>query len=213
MVDIFYSRFAANTFVLYNESNEGVLVDPGYNKDNCLIDHLAKLSKDIKAILITHGHIDHIFALKDVLKLYPNAKVYISIEEAEFLTNTKLNLSCDIDDGYFKTLSFEPKSLTLVNDNDIIKECGFNIKVIATPFHTKGSVCYYVESEGALFSGDTLFFSTIGRTDLPTGSNKTVESSLKKIKILPDNVKVYPGHSACTKLDREKLYNPYLKNI
>ena len=70
-----------------------------------------------------------------------------------------------------------PKSLTSVNDNDIIKECGFDIKVIETPFHTKGSVCYYVASENALFSGDTLFFSTIGRTDFPTGSNKTIESS------------------------------------
>ena len=213
MVDIFYSRIAANTFVLYNESNEGILVDPGYNKDNCLIDHLTKLNKDIKAILITHGHTDHIFALQDVLKLYPNAKVYISEEEVEFLTNPKLNLSYESDDEYFKETSFMPKSLTLVNDNDIIKECCFDIKVIATPFHTKGSVCYYVASENALFSGDTLFFSTIGRTDFPTGSIKTVQSSLRKIKILPDNIKVYPGHSACTKLDREKLYNPYLKNI
>ena len=94
-----------------------------------------------------------------------------------------------------------------------ISECGFEIKVIATPFHTVGSVCYYLDSEKALFSGDTLFFSTIGRTDLPTGSNKTVESSLSKLKCLPDGVKVYPGHGACTSLDREKKYNSYLKNI
>lgn len=213
MVDIFYSRIAANTFVIYNNNNEGILIDPGYNKDNCLIDHLNKINKQIKAILITHGHIDHTYALEDVLKLYPEAKVYISEDDKEFLTNPKLNLSYQSEDEYFKECSFLPKSLTLVNDNDIIEECGIKIKVIATPFHTIGSVCYYVESEKALFSGDTLFFSTIGRTDFPTGSSKTVESSLKKIKTLPDGIKVYPGHGGCTNLDREKLYNPYLKNI
>lgn len=213
MVDIYYSRFAANTFVLYNDKNEGVLIDPGYNRENCLIDHLNKIGKEIKAILITHGHVDHIFALNDVLKLYPNAKVYISEEDKDFLENPRLNLSDEYTDDYFKICTFVPKSLTLVNDNDIIKECNFDIKVIATPFHTKGSVCYYVESEQALFSGDTLFFSTIGRTDLPTGSSRTIESSLKKIKCLPEGIKVYPGHSACTSLDREKNHNPYLKNI
>lgn len=213
MVDVYYSRIAANTFVLFNEKNEGVLIDPGYNRGNCLIDHLNKINKDIKAILITHGHIDHIFALEDVLKLYPNAKVYISEDEKDFLENPKLNLSSEYVDEYFKTCTFVPNSLTLVNDNDIIRECGFEIKVIATPFHTRGSVCYFVESEKALFSGDTLFFSTVGRTDLPTGSSKTIQSSLKKLIELPDGVKVYPGHSACTYLDREKNHNPYLKNI
>lgn len=213
MIDIYYSRFAANSFIIYNEKNEGILIDPGYNRDNCLINHLNTINKDIKAILITHGHVDHIFALKDVLKLYPNAKVYISEDEKEFLSEPKLNLSNEYEDGYIETCSFVPSSLTLVNDNDVISECGFNIKVIATPFHTKGSVCYYLDSEKALFSGDTLFFSTIGRTDLPTGSNKTVNSSLLKLKALPDGIKVYPGHGGCTFLDREKKYNSYLKNI
>lgn len=213
MIDIYYSRFGANSFVIFSEKNEGILVDPGYNKDNCLTDHLKTINKEIKAILITHGHIDHIYALKDVLELYPNAKVYISEEEKEFLSEPSLNLSNDYIDDYVKICNFVPKSLTLVNDNDLIEECGFEIKVIATPFHTKGSVCYYLDSEKALFSGDTLFFSTIGRTDLPTGSSRTIESSLRKIKSLPDGIKVYPGHGACTNLDREKKYNQYLKNI
>lgn len=213
MIDIYYSRIAANSYVIFNEQNEGILVDPGYNKSNCLINHLHAINKDIKVILITHGHVDHIFALKDVLELYPNAEVIISENDAQFLENPDLNLSSSYEDDYYKLCNYVPKSLTLVNDNETIKRCGFVIKVIETPFHTKGSVCYLIESEKALFSGDTLFFSTIGRTDLPTGSNRTIISSLKKIKMLPDRIKVYPGHGACTELDREKKYNPYLKNI
>ena len=87
----------------------------------------------------------------------------------------------------------------------------FEFETIFTPGHTKGSVCYKFANE--LFTGDTLFYTTIGRTDLPTGSNKTIQSSLAKLISLPENLKVYPGHGVITSLDREKKYNPYLKNI
>ena len=215
MIDIYYSRIGANSFIGYNENKEGFLVDPGCNPNGAIIDHIKKLGVNIVAILITHGHFDHIHALEEVCKEFPNANVYISIDEANFLENPDLNLSGEDEvqaDGY-KYLTYVPEHLIKVSDGEIIKEAGFEIQVIATPFHTKGSVCYYVESEKALFSGDTLFFTTIGRTDLPTGSSRTIESSLAKLKALPDGIKVYPGHGACTNLDREKKYNSYLKNL
>ena len=215
MIDVLYSRIGANSFVGFNENHEGFLVDPGYNVGNVLINHIKKLDVKIVAILITHGHFDHICALEEVCKEFPDANVYISEDEFEFLTNVDLNLSGepDVEEEGVPKLTYVPTHLLKVNDGDIIKEAGFEIKVIATPFHTRGSVCFYIEKEQALFSGDTLFFTTIGRTDLPTGSNRTIESSLAKLKELPDGIKVYPGHGACTNLDREKKYNAYLKNI
>lgn len=206
MIDIYYSRVAANTYVMYNENNEGFLVDPGYNEGGALLEHLKKINKNIKAILITHGHFDHIGALKEVCELYPEAKVYISMDEKEFLSNEKLNLSTN-------PLNYVPNNLELVAQDDFIEVAGFIIRVIATPFHTIGSVCYYLEEENVLFSGDTLFYTTIGRTDLPTGSARTIKDSLRKLIYLPNETKVYPGHGVITSLDREKNHNSYLKNI
>ena len=215
MVDIYYSRDGANSFFVINEKREAILIDPSFSEHGGLFDHINKLNIKIVAILITHGHWDHIASLEEICRLYPDVHVYISEDEAEFLTNVDLNLSkAANNEGYgVNILTYLPTHLYKVNDGDLIKEAGFEFKVILTPFHTKGSTCFYLESEKALFSGDTLFFSTIGRTDLPTGTTKTLESSLKKLKMLPDGLKVYPGHGACTNLDREKKYNTYLKNI
>lgn len=210
MIDIYYSRVGANSFIGYNQNKEAFIVDPGYNPPNLLINHIKKLDVKIVAILITHGHYDHIYELENICNEFPNAKVYISLDEADFLSNVDLNLS---EEAEVKPLTFIPNNLIKVSDGEIIKEAGFEIEVIATPFHTEGSVCYFISNEKALFSGDTLFFTTIGRTDLPTGNSRLIESSLRKLKNLPDGIKVYPGHGACTNLDREKKYNTYLKNI
>ncbi len=214
MIDIYYSRIACNCYVVYNEKDDAFLVDPGYSLNNGLIEHIKKINKNIKAILITHGHYDHIYALQDVLEIYKGAKVYILKDEIDFLTDPSLNLT-DLNWGEsdILPLSFMPKKVKLLDDGDIINIAGFDIKVISTPFHTRGSCCYYVEKEKALFSGDTLFFSTIGRADLPTSTPRTISSSLKKLISLPEGIKVYPGHGAVTELDREKKYNSYLKNI
>ena len=215
MIDIYYSRDGANSFFAINENREAVLIDPSFSEHGGLFDHIEKLNVKIVAILITHGHWDHIASLKRICELYPEARVYISEIESDFLTDLNLNLSkAANEEGYgVKILDYLPNNLIKVNDGDDIEEAGFKFKVILTPFHTKGSVCYLLESEKALFSGDTLFFSTVGRTDLPTGNARLMESSLRKLKILPDGLKVYPGHGACTNLDREKKYNTYLKNI
>ena len=215
MIDILYSRIGANSFIGINDKNEGFLVDPGYNGNNVLINHINKIGVKIVAILITHGHFDHICALKDICEAFPDANVYISEDEYDFLVDPNLNLSIEeeVQEDGVPLLTYVPEHLLKVNDGNVIYEAGFEIKVITTPFHTKGSTCFYLESEKALFSGDTLFFTTIGRTDLPTGSNRTIESSLAKLKALPDGIKVYPGHGACTNLDREKKFNSYLKNV
>ena len=215
MVDIYYNREGANSFLCINKKNEAFLVDPSISPDGGLIDHIKKLNVKLVAILITHGHWDHIGSLKEICDLNPGISVYISEDEAEFLVDPELNLShAANEEGYpVGILNYQPTNLIIVNDGEEIEIAGFKIKVILTPFHTKGSTCYIVTSEKALFSGDTLFFSTVGRTDLPTGTARTMDASLKKLKELPDDLKVYPGHGACTRLEREKKYNSYLKNI
>ena len=213
MLDSFISRTACNTYILYNENKDGILVDPGYNSENRLIAHIEKIGVNIVAILITHAHYDHITALEDVLKRFPDAVTYISEDEVELLSNSKLNLSRFRDDGENKVLTFVPNNLVKLTDYEEFEAASFKVQMIKTPFHTQGSCCYYVKSENILFSGDTLFYTTIGRTDLPTGSAKSIEPSLKKLLKLPLESRVYPGHGVATTLERESKYNAYLRNI
>lgn len=213
MVDSFISRKACNSYILKNENNDAFLVDPGYNANNSLMDHIEKLGVNIVAILITHGHYDHIDALETLLNKFPNAVTYISEDEVELLSNPKLNISAFREDESKHLCNFVPKNLVQLTDNESFEVIGYKIQMIKTPFHTKGSCCYYLEKENILFSGDTLFFTTIGRTDLPTGSEKSVNDSLRKLIKLPDATKVYPGHGVVTSLLREKKYNAYLRNI
>ena len=213
MLDSFISRKACNTYILYNENKDGILVDPGYNEENRLIEHINKIGVRIVAVIITHAHYDHITALEDLLKLFPQAKTYISEDEVELLDNPKLNLSRFRDDGNDSILTYVPSKLVKLVDNEEFTEAGYTIKMIKTPFHTQGSACFYVESENILFSGDTLFYTTIGRTDLPTGSARSIEDSLSKLLKLPLSTKVYPGHGVATNMERESKYNAYLRNI
>jgi len=211
--DTYHSRVACNTYIVGNDNNEGFLVDPGINVNNALIEHIKKIGVTIKAILITHAHMDHISALEEVLKEVGDVKVYIFKDEEEMLSNPRLNLSCYDEYPEYTDLTFVPNNLILLDDGEEIDICGFKIKVIHTPFHTSGSACYLLEKENILFSGDTLFYSTIGRTDLPTSTARTISSSLRKLIVLADDVKVYPGHGVSTSIEREKKYNSYLRNI
>jgi glyoxylase-like metal-dependent hydrolase (beta-lactamase superfamily II) len=209
MIDIYPSNEMCNTYIVFNDDKEGFLVDPGDNHNNRLINHIHKLGVNIKAIFITHGHYDHITALKDVLKEFPDAVTYISEDEMDVLVNPRKNLSFYMNEE----LTFFPDKIVKLTDNEVVESCGYLIKMIKTPFHTEGSCCYLLEKEKALFTGDTLFYSSIGRTDLPTGSARLIESSLSKLIALDDDIKVYPGHESITTLGREKKYNTYLRNL
>lgn len=213
MVDSYISRKACNSYIMKDVDGNAFIVDPGYDENNALIDHIKKLGVRIKGILITHGHYDHISALESIVNLFPDAVTFINEDELELVDNPRLNLSLFREDGSTKLCNFLPKKLVLLHDFEQFELVGYEVKMIKTPFHTKGSCCYYLENENILFSGDTLFFTTIGRTDLPTSSAKTVNNSLAKLKKLPEATKVYPGHGVSTTIGREKKYNAYLRNI
>ncbi len=205
MFDKYEKALGCNTYILWKNKDKAILIDPGYNGGNCLIEHIKKLGLTISSILITHGHFDHVGALEDVCNEYPHAKIYCDEHTLIEIKDPKFNLR--------DNLIYEPKDVIIINDNDNLELDDYVIKVIHTPFHTLGSTCFYVKEENLLFSGDTLFKSSIGRVDLPSGSAKTIESSLSKLLILSKETKILPGHGPNTTLDRELKYNPYLRNI
>lgn len=196
-----------NTYVVSNDAKDCVIIDPGSNENGCLDSYLECHALNLKAILITHGHYDHISGL---FSLKTKSPVYISYQEEDFLTDPYLNLSAY---ARKEPLIIEGLEIKNIQDGDLLNIREMAFKVIETPFHTHGSVCFYLESQNILFSGDTLFHLGIGRTDLPTGSNKTIFSSLKKLKSLSKNTLVYPGHGENTTLDSEFRYNEYFLQL
>lgn len=199
---------SCNTYFLSNEKGEYLIIDPGSNQNGCLDSFLDRRSGKAVAYLLTHGHYDHISGLKS--NKHP-APVYLSFKEEDFLTDPDLNLTSYLDGN---PLIIEGVEKHFASDGEEVNIPGFPaFKVIETPFHTIGSVCCYFPTEKALFSGDTLFHLGIGRTDLPSGSERTVLSSLKKLISLPKETKVYPGHGENTTLENEFRYNPYLKGL
>ena len=191
-----------NCYVIYNdETKAAVLVDPG--------DSAKQISAKCRewgitpeAILLTHGHFDHIMAA-DELKEEWNLKIYSSAKEVEVLTDGSKNLMLK---WYRKQYSLTP-DVTL-EDGEEFDLIGFRWKLIVTPGHTIGSCCYYIEDEDVLFSGDTLFQMSYGRIDFPTGNAMQMLASVKKLLTLPEDVMVYPGHNGPTTIAHEKKYNP-----
>lgn len=195
---------STNCYVIYHEQlKKAVIIDPGDNGEY-ILKKCQELSLKPEAILLTHGHCDHIMAVKQMMEQVSDIKLYASREEAGLLGNPDENLS--------SSLMRTPYSLEadyLVKDGEILHLAGFQWKVISTPGHTAGSVCYLIEDEGVLISGDTLFAESLGRTDLPTASPSAIISSIiEKLLILPDEIMVYPGHGAPTTIGHEKACNP-----
>ena len=158
---------------------------------------------DLKYIFLTHGHFDHITGVKGVKEKY-GARVVISHEDAPMLSSAKLSLAafCGGEQNIV-----EPD--ILVADGDVVKLNDIEFKVISTPGHTKGGVCYLVGDY--IFTGDTLFFCSCGRTDFPGGSSQEIIASLKKIAALDGDLKVMPGHDRLSNLNFERENNPYMK--
>lgn len=189
-------------FIYTEESKEAVVFDPA--------DHGAEIFEKLKAndikpvaIFLTHGHFDHILGVAK-LKQLAHIEIYASAQEAELLANESLNCSDQI--GRIATVTPEH----LLQDGEVTEIADMKIKTIYTPGHTAGSCCFYLEDEGVLMSGDTLFEGSVGRTDLPTGSMGALTRSIKeKLALLPDMTKVYPGHGDSTSIGQEKKYNPY----
>ena len=191
-----------NCYIVYDNEKEGSIIDPGSSAD-IIFDKVKELGIMIKYILLTHCHYDHIEGL-DLLRKLTGAKVGASFECNLGIQNPKINVSF-----MFGNPIKEAPAELILNDNDIIKAGNMEIKTITTPGHTKGGVCYLIDED--LFSGDTLFLRSIGRTDLPGGDFNSIKKSItQKLYTLDDEIIVHPGHGNDTKIYYEKQYNTYI---
>lgn len=192
---------SANCYILTDKkSRESAVIDPG-DFNEALKNAVKDLN--IKYILLTHGHFDHILGVKE-LQAATGAKTYLLKEEVPLSSEPEKNLS-----GWTGTqVSLVPD--VEVSDGEELTLAGITFKVLATPGHTDGSCCYYLKEDGVVFCGDTVFLESVGRTDFPTGSgSKLLNSVREKIFTLPDDVKLYPGHGDATSVEHEKKYNPF----
>lgn len=197
---------AANTYVLTDmASGETAVIDAGDFNDK--LKELIK-GKNIKYILLTHGHFDHILGVYD-LKEFTHAKVFIHTLDADCLENEYKSLASWEYPGSQKPL----KADVLLNDGDKIMLGETEIRVMHTPGHTRGGVCYIIDSERIIFSGDTLFCLTAGRTDFEGGSDEELMASLIRLRRLDGDYKVYTGHNKSTTLDFERTHNRYMRRI
>lgn len=197
-----------NTYVVYNENGDCCIIDPGcyFNNEK---EHLKNFIEQQKLhplyLLNTHCHLDHVFGNKFVhetwhLPLYLNEKDVSTLEQAP-VSATYYNLPFDNYNG----------SMNFLSEGDVIKLGRDELKVLFTPGHAPGHICFYCEKERFIIAGDVLFKLSIGRTDLPGGDYNTLINSIRnKLFVLPDEVKVYPGHGEATTIGFEKANNPFL---
>lgn len=191
-------EFCSNSYVIGEKGGPFILVDIGSTSDR-ILNYVKENHTSCLGVLLTHGHFDHFRGLDKFLKHY-NCTVFIDKDEEEKLHNARLN--CSKMNG--EDLTIDLNNIYLLDDEDEINFINkYYIKVIETPFHTNGSVCYLLKTENALFTGDTLFKGSIGRTDLPTSSNRSIKDSLNKIAKLDPNLTIYPGHGEITTLNKE----------
>lgn len=196
---------ATNTYYVYDdETKRGLIVDPA-DSPHTIIAKADSLSMIPEAILITHGHFDHVLAMNKVREHY-GIKVYAGLTEKQVLHDMAMNLTSSFGMGQIFDADIYLK------DGEEFETAGYHIKAIEVPGHTIGGMCYYFDKQGVLFSGDTLFCESVGRSDFPGGSASALCRGIKdKLFILPEHTKVYPGHMDETTIGNEIRYNPFCR--
>ena len=182
-----FYELCANTYVIYDES-ECVIIDSGKN-NNDVVNFIKENHLKLKGILLTHGHFDHIQGLESLLKAF-DVPLYVHKDDECMLTHPELNASNRFSRSNI-VINKKPVTFT---DGDVLNLLKSPIEVIHTPFHTKGSSCFYLKDNNMLFTGDTLFEQGIGRTDFPHSVPELVQNSLSKLSKLEKDITIYPGH-------------------
>jgi hydroxyacylglutathione hydrolase len=203
-----FNPFQENTYLLYNEANQGILIDPGCferGEESELDSFLSVNNIELKLLLNTHAHIDHVLGYSYVNKTY-NLVTRLHASELEVFRAVKVyapNYGFNYEEG--------PEPTDLLQDLEIIKFGEDELKVLLCPGHSPGSVVFYCEKQHFAIAGDVLFYRSIGRTDLPGGDHATLLRSIKNnLYTLPNDTIIYPGHGPQTTIGSEKMYNPFV---
>ena len=203
-----FNDIGVNTYVLSSTNNECVIIDQGCYSEaekQQLDAYIAGANLKVVALLITHCHIDHILGIAHIEDTY-HIGATIHAAGAEFLRASV---------GYASVFGFEldriVKAAHFIDEGDVIRFGDVSLRVVYTPGHADGSVCFICDEEQLVFSGDVLFLGSIGRTDLPTGDFKMLTDNIKnKLFILAPSYTVYPGHGPTTTIGYEQMNNPFI---
>jgi len=196
----------ANCYII-SENEKALIIDPGAEAEK-IIKHLSEQDLTPAAILLTHGHFDHIAAVNEVTKKY-DLPVYAHSLEKEYFFNPKFNFSDRHGGDIVLSEAFDYHWLEC---GDMLELIGLTFKIIHVPGHSLGSICFYDEERKVIFTGDTLFRGSIGRTDFLNGNMEQLHAMIsKKILTLPEDTVVYPGHGVATTIEDEKLMNPFFR--
>lgn len=191
-------------FVSDPDTRQTVVIDPGDDAPE-LAAHLAKRQAVVVAYLLTHGHVDHVTALADLAAAFP-APIYMHPLDAAWGFSNRNNLP-----GVYDAPAKPRGPVKDAIEGAVFDLAGARWSVIETPGHTPGGICWKLEDDRALFSGDTLFRGAAGRTDLPGGDARALTRSLRKLAALPDDLAVYPGHGEATTIGHEKRHNYFMQ--
>ena len=196
---------AENCYIAVNEKiNKSIIIDPGSGSEK-IKDAVAKTGATPEAVLLTHGHFDHAGSANEIASFY-GVQIYAYEGERETLENPAINLSGDM---FGDTVKYHAD--IYLKDDEEIDIAGLRIRCLFTPGHTPGGCCFYFPDEGIVFTGDTLFCGSVGRTDFPGGSMSQLVNAVRtKLMVLPDDTICYPGHDTATTIENERIYNPYL---
>jgi len=201
-------EYQTNCYILRESkaAEDCLIIDTGLQADE-LVDFLQRHNLDPIAVVLTHGHVDHVTGLAELRSRFPNIKVCIHKLDAGMLTGEKDNLSS------IAGVLFSPEHADFtIEEGDVIEQANIKLAVLHTPGHTPGGICLYSKDDGIIFTGDTLFADSIGRTDFPGGNGTQLIKSIKqKLCTLPDETIVYPGHGPQTTMEQEKAHNPFLQ--
>ncbi len=199
--------YQANCYIVADDNSmTAAVIDPGVPSDE--LNELLN-GYELNYILLTHGHFDHIYGCDKLKELYPGCKICVHRADEICLNDKRLNLAGDYD-GYLPEIYAD---IVFDGNEELEIIPGVIVKVLHTPGHSQGSVCYVDFNNGFMFSGDTLFCRTVGRTDFVGGSFDQMMDSIKMLSTLNESIRVFPGHNRSTTIGEEKIKNRYMRKL